>query len=170
MLRDSPKNPEDNGVWLVFSETAKLADPGIRRDFPSIRLIGLLGGKIGALATPPADNLTFETEALQLASFSSSTTAASAEFHSLGRVGLDGYAATDNRTIHVAGEQPHFSPTIRFPLRSKDLRRQPAPVKLLKLRCKSNLGAEGRGTAISIHAYWRDDPTLMAFLASLLIR
>src|SRR5438045_6339858 len=47
MLRDSPKHRKDNGVWLVFSETANLADPGIHRDFPSLRLIGLLGGKIG---------------------------------------------------------------------------------------------------------------------------
>jgi len=47
MLRDSLKQPEDNGVWLVFSETADLADPQIRRDFPSLRLINLLGGKIG---------------------------------------------------------------------------------------------------------------------------
>src|SRR5436305_13406459 len=46
MLRDSPKHPEDNGAWLVFSETADMADPGIRRDFPSIRLIGLLGATI----------------------------------------------------------------------------------------------------------------------------
>jgi hypothetical protein len=30
MLRDSPKQPKDNGVWLVFSETANLADPGFR--------------------------------------------------------------------------------------------------------------------------------------------
>ncbi len=42
MLRDSPKQPKDNGVWLVFSETANLADPGIRQDFPSLRLIDLL--------------------------------------------------------------------------------------------------------------------------------
>ena len=35
MLRDSSKHPEDNGVWVVFSETANLADPGLRRDFPS---------------------------------------------------------------------------------------------------------------------------------------
>jgi hypothetical protein len=24
MLRDSPKHPEDNGIWLVFSETAHI--------------------------------------------------------------------------------------------------------------------------------------------------
>ena len=64
MLRDSPKHPEDNGAWLVFSETADLADPGIRRDFPSIRLIGLLGGKIGHWRLIPADSPAFESEAL----------------------------------------------------------------------------------------------------------
>src|SRR5215469_9677001 len=64
MLRDSPKHPEDNGVWLVFSDTANLADPGIRRDFPSIRLIGLLGGKIGHWRLLPADSPTFESEGL----------------------------------------------------------------------------------------------------------
>jgi hypothetical protein len=64
MLRDSPKQPEDNGVWLVFSETANLADPRIRRDFPSLRLINLLGGKIPHWLLIPADSSTFESEAL----------------------------------------------------------------------------------------------------------
>jgi hypothetical protein len=64
MLRDSAKHPEDNGVWLVFSENANLADPGIRRDFPSLRLIGLLGGKITPWRLIPADRPTFESEAL----------------------------------------------------------------------------------------------------------
>lgn len=64
MLRDSAKQPEDNGVWLVFSETANLADSGIRKDFPSIRLIKLLGGKIGHWRLIPADSPTFESEAL----------------------------------------------------------------------------------------------------------
>jgi hypothetical protein len=63
MLRDSPKHPEDNGIWLVFSETANLADPSIRRDFPSLRLIGLLGGKIAHWRLIPADSPTFESEA-----------------------------------------------------------------------------------------------------------
>jgi hypothetical protein len=63
MLRDSLKHPEDNGVWLVFSETANLADPGIRREFPSLRLIGLLGGKIAHWRLIPADSPTFESEA-----------------------------------------------------------------------------------------------------------
>ena len=64
MVRDSPKKPKDNGVWLVFSETANLADPGIRKDFPSIRLIKLLGGKIAHWRLIPADSPTFESETL----------------------------------------------------------------------------------------------------------
>ena len=64
MLRESPKHPEDNGVWLVFSETAKIADPAIRRDFPSLRLINLLGGKIAHWRLIPADSPSFESEAL----------------------------------------------------------------------------------------------------------
>jgi hypothetical protein len=64
MLRDSPKQPEDNGVWLVFSEAANLTDAGIRRDFPSLRLIGLLGGKIAHWRLIPADGPAFESEAL----------------------------------------------------------------------------------------------------------
>jgi hypothetical protein len=64
MLRDSPKHPEDNGLWLVFSETARLEDPKVARDFPSLRLIDLLGGKIGHWRLIPADSPTFESEAL----------------------------------------------------------------------------------------------------------
>lgn len=63
MLRDSPKHPEDNGIWLVFSETANLTDARIGRDFPSLRLIGLLGGKIAHWRLIPADSPTFEFEA-----------------------------------------------------------------------------------------------------------
>ena len=64
MLRDSPKHPEDNGVWIVFSESADLADPGIGHDFPSLRLIGMLGGKIAHWRLIPADSPAFESEAL----------------------------------------------------------------------------------------------------------
>jgi len=52
------------GVWLVFSETAKLDDPKMRRDFPSLRLIDLLGDKISHWRLIPADSSTFESEAL----------------------------------------------------------------------------------------------------------
>ncbi|WP_162601185.1 TfoX/Sxy family protein [Occallatibacter savannae] len=64
MLRDSPKHPEDNGVWLVFSETADPADPKTSRDFPSLRNINLLGGKITHWRLIPADSPAFESEAL----------------------------------------------------------------------------------------------------------
>lgn len=66
MLRDSPKQPEDNGVWVVFSETANLDDAGIHLDFPSLRLIYLLGGKIAHWRLIPADSATFESEALHV--------------------------------------------------------------------------------------------------------
>src|SRR5258707_11891298 len=64
MLRDSSKHPKDNGVWLVFSETVNLEDPSIRRDFPSLRLIDLLGGQIAHWLLIPADSATFESESL----------------------------------------------------------------------------------------------------------
>jgi hypothetical protein len=66
MLRDSPKHPKDNGVWLVFSESADLDDPRILRDLPSLRLIDLLGGKIAHWKLIPADSPTFESEALHV--------------------------------------------------------------------------------------------------------
>lgn len=64
MLRDSAKHPKDNGVWLVFSETAKIDGADIRKEFPSLRLIDLLGGKIGHWRLIPADSPNFESEAL----------------------------------------------------------------------------------------------------------
>ena len=65
MLRDSLKSPADNGVWLVFSESARLDDAGILRDFPSLRTIELLAGKIGHWRLIPSDSPTFESEALR---------------------------------------------------------------------------------------------------------
>lgn len=65
MLRDSLKSPADNGVWLVFSESARPDDAATLRDFPSLRRIGLLGGKIAHWRLIPADSPTFESEALR---------------------------------------------------------------------------------------------------------
>ncbi len=64
MLRDSPKLPEDNGVWLVFAATPDAGDPALRREFPSLRPIRLLYGKIAHWLLIPADSPTFETESL----------------------------------------------------------------------------------------------------------
>jgi hypothetical protein len=64
MLRDHPKSPRDNGVWLVLSDTTNPADPGLRHEFPSIRSIELLRSKIGHWLLIPSDSLGFEMEAL----------------------------------------------------------------------------------------------------------
>jgi hypothetical protein len=64
MLRDHPKSPRDNGVWLVLSESANPTDPELHREFPSIRSIELLGNKIGHWLVIPSDSPGFEMEAL----------------------------------------------------------------------------------------------------------
>jgi hypothetical protein len=64
MLRDHPKSPRDNGVWLVLSESTGPTDPELHRDFPSIRKIELLGNKIGHWLLLPSDSASFEIEAL----------------------------------------------------------------------------------------------------------
>jgi hypothetical protein len=64
MLRDHEKSPRDNGVWLVLSESTDPADTELRREFPSIRTIELLGDKIGHWLLIPSDSPDFEIEAL----------------------------------------------------------------------------------------------------------
>lgn len=64
MLRDSAKATEDNGVWLVLAEFIDPADPGLRKEFPSLRRIALLGDKINHWLLIPADGPNFETESL----------------------------------------------------------------------------------------------------------
>lgn len=64
MLRDSAISQTDNGVWLVLSESANPDDPKLRREFPSIRKIRLLHGKIRHWLLIPSDGPDFETEAL----------------------------------------------------------------------------------------------------------
>jgi hypothetical protein len=65
MLREHKESPRDNGLWLVLSETTDPADPSIRKDFPSIRKIGLLHGKIHHWLVIPSDGDDFEKEALR---------------------------------------------------------------------------------------------------------
>lgn len=64
MLRESPRNTHDNGLWLVFSDTADHAGPAIRREFPSLRPIAALKGKIVHWLLIPSDSPTFESESL----------------------------------------------------------------------------------------------------------
>jgi hypothetical protein len=65
MLRDHLKSPRDNGVWLVLSEGTDPADRTLRREFPSLRKIELLGGAIGHWLLIPSDGPDFEAEALR---------------------------------------------------------------------------------------------------------
>jgi hypothetical protein len=64
MLRDHHKSPVDNGVWLVLSDVTNPEDSGLRREFPSIRPIKLLGNKIRHWLLIPSDGPDFESEAL----------------------------------------------------------------------------------------------------------
>jgi hypothetical protein len=64
MLRDHVKSPQDNGVWLVLAEGVDPADKSLRRDWPSLRSIQLLGNKINHWLLIPSDGDDFEGEAL----------------------------------------------------------------------------------------------------------
>jgi len=64
MLLDNPKSPRDNGIWLVLSECVDPGDPALKREFPSLRRIELLGNKIGHWLVIPSDSPGFEAEAL----------------------------------------------------------------------------------------------------------
>jgi hypothetical protein len=66
MLRDHSKYPKDNGIWLVLSEGIDPADASLRRDFPSIRAIKMLGNKISHWLLIPSDGADFEREALDV--------------------------------------------------------------------------------------------------------
>jgi hypothetical protein len=65
-LRDNIKAPEDNGLWLVLSETTDPSDMSLKRDFPSLRPIALLGGAIQHWLLIPSDSPHFEEEALHV--------------------------------------------------------------------------------------------------------
>ena len=66
MLRDSLKAPEDNGLWLVFAEGHEFSKipAALKKEFPSIRLIALLGGAIKHWLLIPSDHSSFESDAL----------------------------------------------------------------------------------------------------------
>ena len=65
MLRDHPKYPHDNGIWLVLSEGIDPADASLRRDLPSLRSIQMLGNKISHWLLIPSDRADFEVVALR---------------------------------------------------------------------------------------------------------
>jgi len=63
MLRDSLKHPEDNGLWLVFAEDAPNPKT-LRKEFPSIRKINLLGEVIQHWLLIPSNSPHFESDGM----------------------------------------------------------------------------------------------------------
>jgi len=63
ILRDKPASPVDNGVWLATTEEHH---DSLRRDFPHMRSIKLLGKKVTGWQVLPVDAPDFE-EASRLA-------------------------------------------------------------------------------------------------------
>jgi hypothetical protein len=61
ILRDKSSKTEDNGVWLATTEEHH---ESLRREFPNMRSIGVLGKKITGWQILPADAADFEEAAL----------------------------------------------------------------------------------------------------------
>ena len=62
ILRDKPKSPADNGVWLA---TTAEHHESLRREFPRMRSIRLFGKKPSQWQVLPSDDPEFETAAIQ---------------------------------------------------------------------------------------------------------
>lgn len=62
VLRDKAVSAADNGVWLA---TTREHHESLRRDFPYMRSIGVLGGKVTGWQVLPADAPDFEEAALR---------------------------------------------------------------------------------------------------------
>ena len=62
ILRDKPKSTADNGVWLA---TTKEHHDSLRREFPNMRSIQVLGKGVTGWQVLPADAPDFESAALR---------------------------------------------------------------------------------------------------------
>jgi len=62
ILRDKPHQTADNGVWLA---TTKEHHQSLRREFPNMRSIQVLGKKVTGWQVLPADARDFEEAALR---------------------------------------------------------------------------------------------------------
>ena len=62
ILRDRPKHPKDNGVWIA---TTMEHHESLRAEFPNMRSVGLLGKKITGWQLLPVDAPDFEEAALR---------------------------------------------------------------------------------------------------------
>ena len=65
-LRDKPDHTADNGVWLA---TIKEHHESLRREFPNMRSIGVLGKDVTGWQILPADAPDFEAAALHACEF-----------------------------------------------------------------------------------------------------
>lgn len=61
ILRDKSPKPQDNGVWLATTEEHH---ESLRREFPNMRSIGVLGKKVTGWQLLPAEAPDFEEAAL----------------------------------------------------------------------------------------------------------
>lgn len=66
ILRDRPKDPADNGVWIATTESHH---ESLRRDFPNMRSIRLFGEKGSGWQILPADAPDFEESAFRACDF-----------------------------------------------------------------------------------------------------
>ena len=66
VLRDKPTYPGDNGVWLA---TTREHHESLRRDFPNMRSIELLGKKATGWQVLPVDAPDFEQASLRACEF-----------------------------------------------------------------------------------------------------
>lgn len=62
ILRDKPKSPADNGIWLA---TSMAHHESLQREFPRMRSIRVLGKKPTQWQVLPADDPDFEEAALR---------------------------------------------------------------------------------------------------------
>jgi len=62
ILRDKPNHISDNGVWLATTEEHHAS---LRKDFPNLRSIGVLGKKVTGWQVLPADAPDFEEAAMR---------------------------------------------------------------------------------------------------------
>src|ERR1700741_1924112 len=62
ILRDKPKSTADNGVWLA---TTQEHHQSLRREFPNLRSIQVLGKPVTGWQVLPADSPDFESAALR---------------------------------------------------------------------------------------------------------
>ncbi len=62
ILRDKPGSSADNGVWLA---TTKEHHASLRREFPNMRSIRVLGKRVTGWQVLPADSPDFEAAALR---------------------------------------------------------------------------------------------------------